>query len=696
MLPAMGVPSEELLQDTFKSGLLALSILSIFFIYSLDLYKDPRKITIHYAVYLPVLLFLYATASMRWSHMFLAGVEAARWFLITVLVLVASNNFDIKNFSRLAWGAHIGLTIASFWTALQFWYGLSIFPQGPNPASTFVNRNFYAEYCVSAIPFSLYLLAREKRPTTAYSLTATIAFNTIALFMTGTRSALAAFGLIVLALLISYKFFKHRAIPSWTISKKWICSSIFFGIIAALGFIPTKNTNIIQEVGIQTPVERAFTRVASIAKPTEYSSGSFSVRAAMWNATLKMISVHPVLGVGAGSWEVQAPLFQKSDTLLETDFYAHNELLQLIAEYGVVGWIFVGGFVYFLLNSIKLTWHLSYDFNQHAEEIGARIVGTVGLVTLLFISNAGFPFRLAGTCALFAIYFSILLSSDIRIYSNKSKYVTQISICKFSSIATSIVSASSLILAGYIIALAVECESKIVRAIKIALTITSSKKPNDSRWDASKQEILSLINQGIAINPHYRKLTPMVADEMASWGNWEEAIEIWDSVLKSRPNVIALSTNIAKGYIQLGKFELAQEYINKSASIQPDAPAVRTVQALLFFEEGKSDRAIPLIRQLLADGFYDYQMLYVAYLLGLENHDFSLAINALELRIKHWPAEAYDAWLKLGDIYSKTEQKNDERAIFCYRMSLISSPSNYDLTLAKIPERFRTRASIAP
>ena len=42
-------------------------------------------------------------------------------------------------------------------------------------------------------------------------------------------------------------------------------------------------------------------------------------------------------GLGAGAWENRIPLYQADGAQLETDYYVHNEFLQLVAEYGLVG-----------------------------------------------------------------------------------------------------------------------------------------------------------------------------------------------------------------------------------------------------------------------------------------------------------------------------------------------------------------------
>ena len=69
-----------------------------------------------------------------------------------------------------------GAVLASAWAVLQFWTGISPFPQGPQPASTFVNRNFFAEFVVCTLPFGALLLARARRPAPGRGLAASLGF----------------------------------------------------------------------------------------------------------------------------------------------------------------------------------------------------------------------------------------------------------------------------------------------------------------------------------------------------------------------------------------------------------------------------------------------------------------------------------------------------------------------------------------
>jgi tetratricopeptide (TPR) repeat protein len=204
--------------------------------------------------------------------------------------------------------------------------------------------------------------------------------------------------------------------------------------------------------------------------------------------------------------------------------------------------------------------------------------------------------------------------------------------------------------------------------------------------------MLTLINAGIAINPHYRKLTPIVADALAAWGDWKNATWIWESVLESRPNVVAMQSNVARGHLQAKDFDKAQRALDQALRIQPTAPTLATLQVMLWQQTGKFHEAATRARELLLAGVVEPDLVRTAYYLGMRNRDPALAILALELRIKTWPNQAVDAWLKLGDIYNAPEAKDESRALQAYRVALAAAqPTHKSALLALVPPAYRAR-----
>ena len=207
LMPAIGSTTESLLQDTLKSIIASIFILTAAIYTTINKYPG-KETTIPPVAWGPLILAAFALSSMYWSHTYLAGVEFSRWIILSALFFVGYRSIILQNFRILCWSIHLGAFIASTWVALQFWLNLQIFAQGPNPASTFVNRNFFAEFLVCTIPFSLIVILQAKDKAAAYILTFSLGFNIAALLMTGTRSGLVAAS--VLALLMPYSIWRIR------------------------------------------------------------------------------------------------------------------------------------------------------------------------------------------------------------------------------------------------------------------------------------------------------------------------------------------------------------------------------------------------------------------------------------------------------------------------------------------------------
>ncbi len=691
MVPAMGVPHEELLQDTLKSIGVSFFALAASFTYFWQQRKQSVAVTWHGLMVLPLGLMAFALGSMAWSHTYLGGVEAIRWFVFSLILFLGMNTLTLSRATQLAWGIHLGAVLASLWAALQFWFDWRFFAQGPNPASTFVNRNFFAEFVVCTLPFSALLLTRVRDKTSVFLLTFSLGFNVAALMMTGTRSALL--GLMILAVLLPGLLFLYRrqlVSTGWRVGHGLALVALFVCTVLAIGSISTANPKLIAESGQGNAIDRTVSRSISMTKPAEYSQGSFSIRALMWKATGRMIQAHPITGVGAGAWEVQIPIYQEPGSQLETDYYAHNEPLQLIAEYGMGGWLFLASLLSYLLWSAYRTWADPTDIGQ--REAPLRALTLASLLVFLLVSNAGFPWRMAGTGALFALSLSILAASDARLGPGKYFLWRPVAWQERLSLWALCATAVCTGLALYIAQQAIECEAKLVRATGIALAISQSGQPNDPRWQTEKLRMLQLLRQGIAINPHYRKLTPIAADAMAGWGDWKNATWVWESVLASRPNIVVILANVAHGYLLAGDFTKAQKYLNRAKGLQPTAPALASLEVMLLSKTGKEQEAAVRAKELLQRGTIDRDLVQTAYFLGLQTQNPALAIQALELGIRAWPSRAMDGWLKLGGIYDSAQVGDESKALHAYQAALAAAPPSYkDAALAMIPPKYRAQ-----
>ncbi len=693
--PALGVPHEEMLQDTLKSIVVAFGALGAALLFFWQQRNRRDGLRWHALVWLPLALMAYALGSMVWSHTYLGGVEAVRWFIFSVLVWLGLNTLTRDKTTVLAWGIHWGAVIAGLWTALQFWVDFKYFPQGPNPASTFVNRNFFAEFAACTIPFSALLLARARHTSQIALLAFTSAFVIVTILMTGTRGALTAMWiqLVLILPVIAVLYRRQFAFYQWDAAKRIVAIGVLLATVVGLGMISTNNAKLIEEhrgegKGL-TALERGFKRTARI----NIGDGSLSVRFIMWTATERIIKARPLTGVGAGAWEADIPLYQAEGAQLETDYYVHNEFLQLLAEYGLVGWIFLLLLFAYLL---RAAWQTLRDKSAEGlAEAPGRAVAMTALLALFVVSNVGFPWRMASTGALFAVCLAVLAASDARLGYRGYTAAMRLNWRPAFSQGAAVASMVFLALAAYITQQAAECESKIVKATKIALTISQSGDYHNPKWDKPKADMLRLIKEGTDINPHYRKITPMVADELAKWGDWKNATWVWETVVSSRPYVVAIMSNIARGYASMGNPAKALEYLERSKKIQPKASSVRSLEVVLLSRTGQEPKALQMARDALANNVYDYDLVNAAFILGWRAGDFPLAIKAMELRLKDWPHTQVNGYIQLGNMYT-TGSPNPAKALESFQKAMELTPeADRRALLPQIPPAYWPKIGFA-
>jgi O-antigen ligase len=673
LAPAAGATSELLLQDTLKSMIVAFGVLLSALLLCWDTTHRVQPLRWHLLMWLPLGLMVYAAGSVLWSHTYLATVETVRWLIVSLLLWVGLNSLTRAHLPILVSGIHWGAVTAALWGALQFWVDFKLFPQGPNPASTFVNRNFFAEYAVCTLPFSALLVAQSRTLGTVALRTAAISLTVIALMMTGTRSALVA--LMVLSIVLPWTLYRYRerlGLRHWSRQMGVTASAVFLISILGMGNIESGNQTVIEEQRGTTPFGKALTRAASMAETAEYTARTFSARVVMWKATVRMIASNPFTGVGAGAWEVEVPRYQEPGALTEDDFYAHNEVLQLLAEYGLPGWAFLLALLAYLC---RVAWTLRRGAAEpEGVDTPVRALTLCSLAALLLVSNAGFPWRLASTGALFAVSLAILAASDARPVRQRGRVVLPSPWRANCARVLMVALVASLGLAVFLSVQAVQVERRLVQAAQLALSITRSGTPNDPRWVATKEEILALMDQGIAINPHYRKITPIVADELARWGDWENAVWIWESVVASRPHVPALLANVGRGYAQMGHLDKAHHYLERARSVRPDALSVHSLEVMLLMRAGQQEEAKARIENAFKLDRYDVDLLNAAYALGVHIKNWPMAIEALHRRNRSWPQYAVDGWLKLGDLYSGDGINDPQMAIDAYRQAVNTAP----------------------
>ena len=265
LLAGLGSPFEDIEHVTFKDAYGSVLLLAAGAWMFFNARGSESRLRWHPVLVLPLMLALHAASSMIWAHTWLAGIETARWLLVTLLITLGLQLLREGGIQAIAWAVHAGAFVAAVWASLQFWLNLSLFTQGPNPASSFGNRNFFAEFMVTAVPFSFYLLLQARGMVRTALLAASTGLIIVAGIMPGTRGALVTMiGLCLVVLpLGAWLLRKQLAWPGWTTAQKAVAAGVLVATVGGLGMIPTGNYSIVREVyGIaMSPLERAAWRL---------------------------------------------------------------------------------------------------------------------------------------------------------------------------------------------------------------------------------------------------------------------------------------------------------------------------------------------------------------------------------------------------------------------------------------------------
>jgi O-antigen ligase len=685
LVPAIGVPNEYMLQDTLKSMVVSFFALGLVLWY-LRSREACTPLQWHGLLVFPVVVCLYALGSMAWAtNSYLAGVETVRWFLFALLVWLGLQTFKLENFDELARWIHAGSVAVTLWGLMQFWFDLQLFPQGYAPAATFVNRNFAAEFVVAVFPVSVYAMLRTRTPAYVAVLSYSLALNLVFVLACSTRSALVGLVLTMIPLGAGLVLFREQlAGPHWDRATKAASIGVFIFAMLTLGFVPSKiNT---EEFERSTAISRTFNRAQSFGNLS--TDPSLGMRTSMMRLTFDMIADNPVLGAGAGNWEVVEPKYLKPDQTLEVDYYLHNEFVQHVAEYGLLGLLSVLGLNALLALAAWRTWCRRHEPAMR-QEGPLRVVVLCSLFALFVVSCAGFPWRLASTCALFAIGLGLIGASESRMgygYLPFKGLPAQISARGLTVLKGSVW--LSLGLSVWISYQAGRCEFLLVKAAKLALGVTASTPDvNNPQFDPVKMEILAMVREGMAINPHYRKVAPITADEMARWGDWPHAVEIWESVLKSRPYIVAIMLHAAKARAIMQDWEAAKSWLDRARLQQPNSVAARSVEVYILDHQKKYPEAARLARQLLDEKHADLELTQNAYRLGLLTNDPKLSLDALERRMLLVPWEAPAIHIKAAEVHVR--EGNTDQAMSRYREAvLMTRPQDRERTLKYIPDQY--------
>lgn len=220
--------------------------------------------------------------------------------------------------------------------------------------STLENPNVYGEYLLLIIPIAISLFYTEKGWKKKLFLFITIAITGLALVLTFSRGCWLGIILAValLALIIDKRF-------------------IFLEIVVLL-LLPF----ILPDTIIQ--------RFMSIGDMTDTST---SYRVYIWMGTLAMLRDYWISGVGMGltSFNTIYPLYSYNNIKAP---HSHNLYLQIIVEYGIIGFIVMMGIIYNYFKTVIISMKVKKDIL-----LGGLMTGMIGFLIQSMTDHTWYNYR---------------------------------------------------------------------------------------------------------------------------------------------------------------------------------------------------------------------------------------------------------------------------------------------------------------
>lgn len=249
----------------------------------------------------------------------------------------------------------------------QFNMGRLAGPSSLDGGSIYSDENAFAMLFVTGVPFIFYLGCELQRKWLRWLLWGTIPLAWHSVFLTGSRGGLIGLGTVVMLTV----FLSNRKILAAPL------------LVVFFFFYQWQSGDVMRE------------RSDTIANyEGENSAGD---RLTAWQGGLKMIQMHPIMGVGLGSFVTALPLYHDSRPMV-----AHNTFIQFAAESGLgAGAAYVAIVVLFFINSRKIRrWCREHDDVQEADQIGRyNDSSTVSFAGMIVCST----FLSLNTCEIFFI-----------------------------------------------------------------------------------------------------------------------------------------------------------------------------------------------------------------------------------------------------------------------------------------------------
>jgi tetratricopeptide (TPR) repeat protein len=343
---------------------------------------------------------------------------------------------------------------------------------------------------------------------------------------------------------------------------------------------------------------------------------NLNIRTVYWNNSVEMAKDYPLTGVGAGNWKVNFPAYGLSGTnssvvMGETSIIQpHNDMLWVLAETGVPGWLAFAAFqLLMLFAGVKL---LARTTGERRHEVMAAIFGLIAFATYGLFE---FPIERVATFGLIVLPLAnlLFLAEENDVLQRKLIQLPAIvpiaTVVAFAVVGLWVFSArmsgekdASKAVNAYIkrdaktmLAYATDAQSNLFE-LDIYLNpmefFIGLGLMDQSRFVEAEQTL----KEGLEKNPNHLNTMVQLGDCYKFQKKFDQAILVYDEILKISPAFYRANLNKAEIYIRQNKVYEALACLNR-VNYRINYPKYQEVGLAVlrpFIEETQPQQFAPL------------------------------------------------------------------------------------------------------
>lgn len=501
----------------------------------------------------PMLIFLaYSTARYFTSPFeYEARNELFQIGLCGLLFFVAAQQFHHRR-DRACFVAALAV-LAIFQSAFGMWqaftYSDAIFywerPEGYNGrgSGTFVCPNHLAgflELTLGLLVARAVIVRRESQAIERAAIIKVLIIYAAVMAVAGILVTLSRSGWAATVVGLSALLF----LGDWRLRSVLPRAAMVLAVLTFMAFM-LWNVNSIRNYVVKSLRVDNQTQGISLSDPT------MGGRALMWSGTVKMIRDAPLLGTGIGSWQWVYQRYKTPGITASEPDYAHNDYLNLGADYGLVGVvIMLAVFVCFFCHA----WRISRTA-QSSEQRGFAVGAMLSVISILVHSWFDFNLHIPANSLLLAAIMGFTAAMGAQQRSAPNTHKTEQPYAR------------------YVVGLAVLCGCGIGvwHFLPTVLAFHHTDLGNGAKVELDYDTAFSHYGRASTLDPKYPKPHVKTGDIYLSSANWRKgpakagerrslankAIQAYERALSLNPLQAYVRVSKARAHELAGEDELA-------------------------------------------------------------------------------------------------------------------------------------------